>query len=52
MSVAARPFYEKTDEQREIVEMVRRFVDEQSIPNAEHSDGADEFPDGKSNLRR
>ena len=45
MSVAARPFYEKTDEQREIVEMVRRFVDEQIIPNAEHYDGADEFPE-------
>jgi alkylation response protein AidB-like acyl-CoA dehydrogenase len=45
MSVAARPFYEKTDEQREIVEMVRRFVDEQIIPTAEHYDGADEFPE-------
>ena len=45
MSVAAQPFYEKTDEQREIVEMVRRFVDEQIIPNAEHYDGADEFPE-------
>src|SRR4051812_47113646 len=45
MSVAARPFYEKTDEQREIVEMVRRFVDEQIIPNAEHYDDADEFPE-------
>jgi alkylation response protein AidB-like acyl-CoA dehydrogenase len=44
MSVAAQPFYEKTDEQREIVEMVRRFVDEQIIPQAEHYDGADEFP--------
>src|SRR3954453_15267423 len=45
MSVAARPFYEKTDEQREIGEMVRRFVDEQIIPNAEHYDGADEYPE-------
>src|SRR3954452_144746 len=45
MSVAAQPFYEKTDEQREIVEMVRRFVDEQIIPTAEHYDGADEFPE-------
>jgi alkylation response protein AidB-like acyl-CoA dehydrogenase len=45
MSVAPQPFYEKTDEQREIVEMVRRFVDEQIIPNAEHYDGADEFPE-------
>jgi alkylation response protein AidB-like acyl-CoA dehydrogenase len=45
MSVAAQPFYEKTDEQREIVEMVRRFVDEQIIPTAEHYDDADEFPE-------
>src|SRR3954471_707015 len=45
MSVAAQPFYEKTDEQREIVEMVRRFVDEQIIPQAEHYDAADEFPE-------
>jgi alkylation response protein AidB-like acyl-CoA dehydrogenase len=45
MSVAAQPFYEKTDEQREIVEMVRRFVDEQIIPSAEHYDAADEFPE-------
>src|SRR3954454_6380985 len=45
MSVASQPFYEKTDEQREIVEMVRRFVDEQIIPQAEHYDAADEFPE-------
>src|SRR3954464_15288834 len=45
MSVAAQPFYEKTDEQREIVEMVRRFVDEQILPQAEHYDAADEFPE-------
>src|SRR6266545_7887310 len=44
MSATAQPFYEKTDEQREIVEMVRRFVDEQIIPKAEHYDAADEFP--------
>src|ERR671924_1615240 len=41
----ATPFYEKTDEQRAILEMVRRFVDEQIIPNAEHYDSADEFPE-------
>src|ERR671924_572908 len=41
----ATPFYEKTDEQRAILEMVRRFVDEQIIPNAEHYDAADEFPE-------
>src|SRR4051812_40154299 len=45
MSVAAQPFYEKTDEQKAIVEMVRQFVDEQIIPQAEHYDAADEFPE-------
>jgi alkylation response protein AidB-like acyl-CoA dehydrogenase len=45
MSVAAQPFYEKTDEQKAIVEMVRQFVDEQIIPHAEHYDSADEFPE-------
>src|ERR671925_2195239 len=40
----ATPFYEKTDEQRAILEMVRRFVDEQIIPKAEHYDHEDEFP--------
>src|SRR6188472_4300080 len=45
MSVAAKPFYEKTDEQKAIIEMVRQFVDEQIIPQAEHYDSADEFPE-------
>src|SRR3954453_7565895 len=36
--------FEKTDEQRAILEMVRQFVDEQIIPKAEHYDGADEYP--------
>jgi alkylation response protein AidB-like acyl-CoA dehydrogenase len=36
--------HEKTDEQRAILEMVRQFVDEQIIPQAEHYDAADEFP--------
>src|SRR5215217_3443745 len=40
----ATPFYEKTDEQKAIIEMVRRFVDEQILPHAEHYDAADEFP--------
>jgi alkylation response protein AidB-like acyl-CoA dehydrogenase len=40
----ATPFYEKTDEQKAILEMVRQFVDEQIIPQAEHYDSADEFP--------
>jgi alkylation response protein AidB-like acyl-CoA dehydrogenase len=41
----ATPFYEKTDEQKAILEMVRQFVDEQIIPKAEHYDAADEFPE-------
>src|SRR5918998_398699 len=39
----APSFYEKTDEQKAIIEMVRQFVDEQIIPKAEHYDGADEY---------
>ncbi len=34
-----------TEEQRAICEMVRQFADEQIIPNAEHYDHEDEFPD-------
>src|SRR5690242_19661686 len=34
-----------TDEQKAICEMVRQFADEQIIPNAEHYDHEDEFPD-------
>jgi alkylation response protein AidB-like acyl-CoA dehydrogenase len=41
----ATPFYEKTEEQKAILEMVRQFVDEQIIPKAEHYDHEDEFPD-------
>jgi alkylation response protein AidB-like acyl-CoA dehydrogenase len=41
----ATPFYEKTDEQKAILEMIRQFVDEQIIPQAEHYDSADEFPE-------
>src|SRR3954464_536343 len=44
MAVAV-PYAEKTDEQKAITEMVRQFVDEQIIPNAEHYDGADEYPE-------
>ncbi|MFL5817606.1 MAG: acyl-CoA dehydrogenase family protein [Conexibacter sp.] len=36
---------EKTDEQQAICEMVRQFADEQIIPNAEHYDHEDSFPD-------
>jgi alkylation response protein AidB-like acyl-CoA dehydrogenase len=35
---------ERTDEQRAITEMVRRFTDEQILPVAAHFDHADEFP--------
>jgi alkylation response protein AidB-like acyl-CoA dehydrogenase len=38
-------FFEKTDEQQAILEMVRQFVDEQIIPQAEHFDAADEVPE-------
>ena len=34
-----------TDEQKAISEMVRQFADEQIIPNAEHYDHEDEFPE-------
>jgi alkylation response protein AidB-like acyl-CoA dehydrogenase len=36
---------QRTDEQKAIIEMVRQFVDEQIIPQAEHYDSADEFPE-------
>src|SRR5438094_871532 len=38
-------FYEKTDEQKAITEMVRQFADEQFLPNAEHYDHEDSFPE-------
>jgi alkylation response protein AidB-like acyl-CoA dehydrogenase len=41
----ATPFSEKTDEQKAICEMVHQFADEQIIPNAEHYDHEDEFPE-------
>jgi alkylation response protein AidB-like acyl-CoA dehydrogenase len=41
----ATPYTEKTDEQKAICEMVRRFADEQIIPSAEHYDHEDEFPE-------
>ncbi|MDQ6915365.1 MAG: acyl-CoA dehydrogenase family protein, partial [Actinomycetota bacterium] len=43
MAVTTEPF-QKTDEQKAITEMVRQFVDEQILPNAEHYDHEDEFP--------
>jgi alkylation response protein AidB-like acyl-CoA dehydrogenase len=45
MAVTSSAFYEKTDDQKAIIEMVRQFVDEQIIPNAEHYDATDEFPE-------
>src|SRR4051812_50195174 len=39
------PFDEKTDEQKAILEMVRQFVDEQILPQAEHYDHEDSFPE-------
>jgi alkylation response protein AidB-like acyl-CoA dehydrogenase len=45
MAVAAAPYTEKTDEQKAITEMVHQFVDEQILPNAEHYDHEDLFPE-------
>jgi alkylation response protein AidB-like acyl-CoA dehydrogenase len=45
MAVATSQFHEKTDEQKAMTEMVRQFADEQIIPNAEHYDHEDEFPE-------
>src|SRR5881398_497155 len=44
MAVATDPL-ERTDEQKAILEMIRQFADEQIIPNAEHYDHEDEFPE-------
>ncbi|WP_028063841.1 acyl-CoA dehydrogenase family protein, partial [Solirubrobacter soli] len=38
-------FYDVTEDQRAILEMVRQFVDEQVLPRAEHYDAVDEFPE-------
>src|ERR1700739_4486943 len=45
MAIAASPHSDITDEQRAIAEMVHQFVDEQIIPNAEHYDHEDAFPE-------
>src|ERR1700734_1816284 len=45
MAVAVNPYTEKTDEQKAITEMVRQFADEQILPNAEHYDHEDAFPE-------
>jgi alkylation response protein AidB-like acyl-CoA dehydrogenase len=41
----ATPYTEMTDEQKAIAEMVHQFADEQIIPNAEHYDHEDTFPE-------
>ncbi len=45
MAVDTVQYQEYTDEQQAIIEMVRQFADEQIIPNAEHYDHEDEFPE-------
>ena len=45
MAVAASQHTEKTDEQKAITDMVHQFVDEQILPNAEHYDHEDLFPE-------
>ncbi len=45
MAVATAQYEEKTDIQKDITEMVRQFVDEQIIPNAEEYDHEDKFPE-------
>jgi len=44
MAVATNPL-DKNDEQRAICDMVRQFADEQILPNAEHFDHEDSFPE-------
>src|SRR2546429_7827439 len=45
MALAETPYTDRTDEQKAICEMVHQFADEQIIPNAEHYDHEDEFPE-------
>jgi alkylation response protein AidB-like acyl-CoA dehydrogenase len=45
MAVATSQYEEKTDIQKDITEMVRQFVDEQILPNAEEYDHEDKFPE-------
>jgi alkylation response protein AidB-like acyl-CoA dehydrogenase len=45
MAVATLSHTDKTDEQKAITQMVRQFADEQILPNAEHYDGKDEYPE-------
>jgi alkylation response protein AidB-like acyl-CoA dehydrogenase len=45
MAIAADLPSDMSDEQRAITEMVRQFADEQILPNAEHFDHEDAFPE-------
>src|ERR1700755_65571 len=45
MAVDTAAYRDMTDEQEAIIEMVRQFADEQIIPNAEHYDHEDSFPE-------
>jgi alkylation response protein AidB-like acyl-CoA dehydrogenase len=45
MVTSATGYNEYTDEQQAIIEMVRQFTDEQILPNAEHYDHEDSFPE-------
>lgn len=45
MAVATADYTEKTDEQRQITEMVRSFVDNEILPAAEELDHEDRFPE-------
>ena len=38
-------YQEMTEDQKAIIEMVRQFVDEQILPNAEEYDHEDKFPE-------
>src|ERR1700684_107294 len=45
MAVAASQYTEMPDEQKATTEMVHQFADEQILPNAEHYDHEDAFPE-------
>ncbi|MFN8161022.1 MAG: acyl-CoA dehydrogenase family protein [Solirubrobacterales bacterium] len=45
MAVDTASYSEQTDEQRAILDMVREFVDNEIIPNAERYDHEDKFPE-------
>src|SRR6202162_5440559 len=45
MAVHTAAYSEQTYLQRDITEMVRQFVDEKILPNAEHFDREDTFPE-------